>query len=95
MKELVCVLSRTLTYHKRDSICIIKEIVKEFKRKFNCLGENTENYKTFPVQITKEVKRIHKNRNKIIKTIAYEWVFYTYQYFKKTSINLLVFQYVN
>ena len=95
MKELVCVLSRTLTYHKRDRICIIKEIVKEFKRKFNCLGENTENYKTFPVQITKEVKRIHKNRNKIIKTIAYEWVFYTYQYFKKTSINLLVFQYVN
>ena len=74
MKELVCVLSRTHTYHKRDSICIIKEIVKEFKRKFNCLGENTENYKTFSVQITKEVKRIHKNRSKIIKTISYKWV---------------------
>ena len=74
MKELVCVLSRTHTYHKRDSICIIKEIVKEFKRRFNCLGENTENYKKFSVQITKEVKRIHKNRNKIIKTISYKWV---------------------
>ena len=74
MKELVCVLSRTHTYHKRDSICIIKEIVKEFKRRFNCLRENTENYKKFSVQITKEVKRIHKNRNKIIKTISYKWV---------------------
>ena len=53
---------------------IVKEIVNEFKLKFNCLGDNTEKCKTFLVPITKEVKRIHKNRNKIIKTISYKWV---------------------
>ena len=28
---------------------IIKELVQEFKTKFTCLGENTENYITFTV----------------------------------------------
>ena len=33
---------------------IIKELAKEFKSKFECLGENTEKYITFSVPIEKE-----------------------------------------
>ena len=33
---------------------IIKEFAKEFKRKFECLGENTKKYITFVVPIEKE-----------------------------------------
>ena len=35
---------------------VIKELANEFEGQFECLGENTENYKTFPVPIEKEVK---------------------------------------
>ena len=34
---------------------ISKELTKEFKGKFECLGENTEKYITFSVPIEKEV----------------------------------------
>ena len=34
---------------------IIKEVAKEFKGQFECLGENTEKYKTFSVLINKEL----------------------------------------
>ena len=40
---------------------IIKELAKEFKKQFTCLGENTEKYITFTVPIEKEVTRINKN----------------------------------
>ena len=33
---------------------IIKELAKEFKGKFECLGENTEKYITFSVPIARE-----------------------------------------
>ena len=39
---------------------IIKELAKEFKKQFICLGENTEKYITFTVPIEKEVTRIDK-----------------------------------
>ena len=38
---------------------IIKELAKEFKKQFTCLGENTKKYITFSVPIQKEV---NKNR---------------------------------
>ena len=46
---------------------IIKELVEEFKRKFTCLGENTEKYITFIVPIEKEVMRVDKNGEEITK----------------------------
>ena len=51
---------------------IIKNSSKEFEIEFNCFGENTEKYKPFSGTITKEVKRIYKNRKEITKTISYK-----------------------
>ena len=49
---------------------IIKELAKESEGEFNCPGKNTEKYKTFSVPITKEVKRVDKNENKIKNNIS-------------------------
>ena len=49
---------------------IIKELAKEFEGTFNCLRENTENYKNFSVSITKEIKWIVKNGEEIAKAIS-------------------------
>ena len=49
---------------------IIKELREEFEGQFTCLRENAERYVTFPVLITKEVKRIDKNREEITKTVS-------------------------
>ena len=57
---------------KYDYHFIIKELAKQFKGEINCLGENTEKYKTFSVPITKQVKRIDKNGEEITKTISYK-----------------------
>ena len=51
---------------------IIKALAKEFKGEFNCLGENTEKYQTFPVLKSKKVKRIDKNREEVTKTRSYK-----------------------
>ena len=40
---------------------------KNFKKKFTCLGENTEKYTIFTVSIEKEVRRINDNGEEIIK----------------------------
>ena len=42
---------------------IIKESAIEFDGELECLGENTEKYKTFSVPIVKEVTKIDKNGN--------------------------------
>ena len=39
---------------------IIKELANEFEEKFECIGENTEKFKTFSVLIEKEVTEIDK-----------------------------------
>ena len=49
---------------------IIKELAEEFKKQFTLLGENTEKYITFTVQIEKEVTRIGKNGEEITKHIS-------------------------
>ena len=45
----------------------MKELAKEFKKQFACLGENTEKYKTFTIPIKKEVTRIDKMEKKLQK----------------------------
>ena len=42
---------------------IIRELADEFDGKFECLGEITEKYKTFSVQIEKEATKIDKDGN--------------------------------
>ena len=52
-KEIPVVFHNGSTY---DYHFIIKELVKEFKGNFECLGENTEKYITFSVPIKKKIE---------------------------------------
>ena len=54
-KEIPVVFHNGSTY---DYHFIIKELVKEFDGNFECLGENTEKYKTFSVLIQKKIEKI-------------------------------------
>ena len=51
---------------------MIKELANEFEGQFECLGENTEKYKTFSVPIEKEVTKIDKDGNESVVTISYK-----------------------
>ena len=78
LKKIPIVLS---FYNKR---------VKEYKKQFTCLGENTEKYITFTVPIEKEVTRIDKNREEITKSISYILQFIDSAKFVGSSISNLV-----
>ena len=39
-----------------DFYLIIKELAEKFKSRIKCIGENTEQYKTFSVEFKKEVR---------------------------------------
>ena len=57
----------TITFHNEsnyDYHFIIKELAEEFKKQFTSLGENTEKYITFTVQIEKKVTTIDKKIEK-------------------------------
>ena len=82
-----------MVFHNKlnyDYHFIIKQLAKEFQIEFNCLGENTEKYKTFSVPITKEVKRIDKNGEKITKTISYKLQLIDSARFMASSLSNLV-----
>ena len=66
-KETVIILHNGSNY-----VChfITKELEQKFKGQFSCLGENTEIYINFSVQIGKEVKIIGKNGEEIKKAIS-------------------------
>ena len=68
---------------------IIKELVEEFKKKFTCLGENTEKYITFPVPIEKQTTRIDKNGEEITKNISYILQFIDSTRFMASSLSNL------
>ena len=51
---------------------ITKELANELKGKFECLRENTEDYKIFSVPIEKEIKKSDKDGNKDIATVSYK-----------------------
>ena len=81
-KEIPVVFHNGSTY---DYHFIIKELVKEFDRKFECLGENTEKYIMFSVPLKKEIK----NKNKIIE-ITYKIKFIDSYRSMSTSLSKLV-----
>ena len=64
---------------------IIKELANEFEGKFECLGKNTEKYKTFSVSIEKEVKEIDKDGDESVVTISYKIKFIDSARFMVTS----------
>ena len=49
---------------------IIKKIAEGIEKQFTCLEENTKKYITFTVTIEKEVIRIDKNGEEVIKNIS-------------------------
>ena len=51
---------------------IIKELANKFEGQFECLGENTEKYKTFSIAIEKEVTNIDKDGNESVANISYK-----------------------
>ena len=63
-KEIPVVFHNGSTYDYRF---IIKQLAKEFKGSFDCLGENTEKYITFSVPIKKE----HDNDKAIIYKLKF------------------------
>ena len=69
---------------------IIKELGNAFEGKFECLGENRENFKTFSVQIEKEVTKIDKDGNEIVVTISYKINFIHSARFTATTLSNFV-----
>ena len=51
----------------RIIILSLKNLRKNLKKQFNCLGVNNEKYITFAVPIEKEVTKIDKNVEEITK----------------------------
>ena len=79
-KEIPVAFYNGSTY---DYHFIIKELVKEFKRNFECLGENTERYITFSVPIKKRIE------NKDLE-ITYKIKFIDSYRFMSSSLSKLV-----
>ena len=69
---------------------IIKELANEFEGKFECLGKNTEKYKTFSVSTKKEFTKIDKDGNKSVVTIFCKIKFIDSAKFVATSLSNLV-----
>ena len=69
---------------------IIKKSTEDFKKRFTCLGENTEKYLTFTVPIEQEVARINKNGEEITKNISYVLQFIDNTRFMGSSLSNLV-----
>ena len=69
---------------------IIKELAEEFKKQFTCLGENTEKYITFTVQIEKGVTRIYKEEEEVTKNISFILQFIDSARFVVSSLSNLV-----
>ena len=73
-----------------DNHFIITEFANEFERQFECLGENTENYKTFPIPIEKGVIKIDKDGTESVVTISYKIKFIDSARFMVNSLSNLV-----
>ena len=69
---------------------IIRKLANEFERKFECLGENTEKYKTFSLPIEKEVTKADKDGNEGVMTIHYKIKFIDNARFMLSSLSNLV-----
>ena len=68
----------------------IKELSNEFERQFECLGENTEKYKTCSVPIEKKVTKIDKDGNESVAAISYKIKFTDNERFMTNLLSNLV-----
>ena len=91
-KEIPVVFHNGSTY---DYHFIIKQLAREFKGYFHCLGENTEKYITFSVPIKKVLDNDNDNdkkngKGKKAKTITYRLRFIDSCRFMQDSLSNLV-----
>ena len=71
---------------------IIKELAKEFKKQFTCLGENTEKRIIFSFPMQKKVTRIGKGRGGRAKKVFTQiYSLGVFELFLMTGINKLKF----
>ena len=75
---------------KYDYHFIIKELAEEPEGPFECIGENSEIYKSFFVPIKKKVIIIDKKSNKPVETISCKTEFIHSMNFMATSLSKLV-----
>ena len=68
----------------------IKELSNKFEKQFECLRENTEKCKAFPILIEKEVTNIDKNGNESLVTKSYDIKFIDSARFMASSLSNLV-----
>ena len=85
--EMLVVFHNVSNY---DYHFIIEELSKQFEGEFECLGKNTEKYKTFSIPIEKEVTKIDKDGNESVVTISYKIKFIDSARFTATSLSNLV-----
>ena len=96
-KEIPAVFHNGSTY---DYHFIIKQLAREFKGYFHCLGENTEKYITFSIQIKKVIDEDNDNDNDSdsdkdkgkdkVKTVTYRLKFVDSYRFMQGSLSSLV-----
>ena len=61
-----------------------------FEGRFECIGGNTEKYKTFSVPIERKVTNIDKSGNESVVTISYKTKFIDSEIFMASSLSNLV-----
>ena len=86
-KEIPVALHNGSTY---DYHFIIKQLAREFKGYFHCLGENTETYITFSVPIKKVLDNDNDNDKDKVKTVTYRLKFIDSYRFMQDSLSNLV-----
>ena len=69
---------------------IIKVLANKFEGQFECIGENSEKYKTFSVTIEKELTKIDRDGNESVATISYKMKFIDSARFVASSLTNLV-----
>ena len=69
---------------------IIRELANEVEGQFECLGENTENYKSFSVTTEKEVTKFDKEGNENIIILSYKIKFINSARFMGSLLSNLV-----
>ena len=86
-KEIPVVFHNGSTY---DYHFIFKKLAEEFEGEFECLGENTEKYITFPVLVKKEITKKDKEDNDKTTKISYKIKFINSFRFMSSSLTNLV-----